>query len=243
MDMITLKDPRSPISEVYRTLRTSIKFASFAKEIKAIAITSAGLNEGKSTIVCNLGITMAQSGNKVLILEGDLRNPTIHKKFSLVNNSGVSNILIDNAPYKLHTVSTEIEGLDVITCGPKPPNPAELLGSERMKNLILDLKRDYDYILVDTPPVVVVTDAALISCICDGTILVIGSGEALIDAAVKAKELLQSANANIIGAVLNKVKTSGPGTYYNYYGYYYNDESQVKRRTRKHSAKRRPTNV
>lgn len=239
MNMITLKDPKSRISEIYRTLRTSIKFASFSREIKTIAITSAGPDEGKSTVTCNLGITMAQAGNKVLIFEGDLRNPTIHKEFGLQNDSGITNILVDNVSYKSHTVSTEISGLDVITCGPKPPNPAELLGSERMKNLMQELKNDYDYILVDTPPVVVVTDAALLASICDGTILVIGSGQAVIDGEVKAKELLQSAKANIIGVVLNKVRKERTEGYYKYYHYYYSGTDKLKRKRRKRHVERR----
>lgn len=237
MDMITLKNPKSPISEIYRTLRTSIKFASFSRETKTIAITSAGPDEGKSTIACNLGITMAQAGNKVLILEGDLRNPTIHKEFGLRNNSGITNILVDNVPYKSYTVSTEISGLDVIICGPKPPNPAELLGSERMKNLMQELKNDYDYVLVDTPPVVVVTDAALLASICDGTILVIGSGQAVIDGAVRAKELLQSVKANMLGVVLNKVKKEDSGGYY--YHYNYNEADKVKKKKKRRHVERR----
>lgn len=243
MDLITIRNPKSPISEIYRTLRTSIKFASFSREIKTIAITSAGPDEGKSTITCNLGITMAQAGNKVLILEGDLRNPTVHKEFGLLNNMGITNILVDNAPYKLYSTSTEINGLDVITCGPKPPNPAELLGSERMKNLMQELKNDYDYILIDTPPVVVVTDAALLASMCDGTILVVGSGQAVIDGAVRAKELLQSVKANILGVVLNKVKKEGTGGYYYYYHYYYNGTDKVKKKKKKHQTERRQTDV
>lgn len=240
MNMVTLKSPWSLISEKYRALRTGIKFASFSREIKTIAITSAGPGEGKSTITCNLGITMAQAGNKVMILEGDLRNPTTHKNFGLLNNSGITNIIIDNSPYKLYSVSTEINGLDIITCGPKPPNPVELLSSEKMKNLLQELRNDYDYILVDTPPVVVVTDAALLASICDGTILVISSGQAVIDGAVKAKGILQVAKANILGVVLNKVRKEGVEEYYNYY---YKDHRQNRRERKKHQVEGRQTDV
>lgn len=240
IDMVTLKSPKSPVSEVYRTLRTSIKFASFEKDIKTIVITSPGPDEGKSTISANLGITMAQAGSKVLILECDLRNPTVHKIFVLSNIAGVTNILVESMPYSNYVNDIGVPNLGVITCGPKPPNPAEILGSSRMKNLLQELRNDYDYVLIDTPPVLAVTDAAILSAICDGTVLVLGSGEAVIDGAVKAKEILESVKANIIGVVLNKVKAESSGGYYRYYHYYYDDEpKKAKKRKRMHPFGRR----
>lgn len=219
------KDPKSPISEIYRTLRTNIKFASFEKNIKTIVFTSAGPDEGKSTVVANLAVTLSRSGSKVIVVEGDLRNPTVHRKFGLHNAYGVTNILVNKDDYKEFLQKSAIDGLDILTCGPKPPNPAEILGSERMRNFLNNLKNDYDYVLVDAPPVVVVTDAALLASMCDGTILVIGSGEAIIEGAVKAAELLKNAKANIIGTVLNKCKNTKIGNYY-YKSYYYGDENK-----------------
>lgn len=217
MDVITLREPKSPIAEAYRTLRTNIRFASFEKEIKTIAITSSWIDEGKSTVTTNLGITMAQSGSKILIIDGDLRNPTIHKGLFLSNSMGITNILSDSLPYKEYIVSyPKVDNLDVLLCGPKPPNPSELLGSAKMRNLLEGLKTDYDYILIDTPPITVVTDAALVASACDGVILVVESGKTVINNAVKAKELLQNVNANILGVVLNKMKIEKPIEYYSY---------------------------
>lgn len=225
--LITFKNPKSPISEIYRTLRTNIKFASFDKNIKTIVFTSAGPNEGKSTIIANLAVTLCQTGSKVLLLEGDLRNPTVHRMLDVPNGFGLTNILVNNGSYKDFRQHTVLEGLNVITSGPKPPNPAELLGSDRMKSFLNEVKEDYDYILVDSPPVVVVTDAALLSSICDGVILVLGSGEVIIEGAIKAKDLLVNVKANIIGTVLNKCKDVNHGNYYYYYrDYYGNHESK-----------------
>jgi len=221
IDIITLREPKSPIAEAYRALRTNIRFASFEKDIKAIAVTSTYMNEGKSTIVSNLGVSMAESGSKVLIIDGDLRNPTIHKFFLLSNNVGLTNILVEKLSYRDFLSYTEISNLDIITCGPKPPNPSELLGSSKMKSLLQELKEDYDYILIDTPPVAIVTDAAIMASVCDGTLLVISSGETIIEEAVKSRELLQNINANVLGVVFNKAKVDKPKDYYKYNNYYY----------------------
>lgn len=234
INLITFKDPKSPASEVYRTLRTNLKFASFEKEIRTIVFTSSGPNEGKSTIVVNLGVCLAQEGKNVLILEGDLRNPTVHKCFSLPNRIGLTNIITEEVLYRTYVTETDVKNLDIITCGPKPPNPAELLGSHRMKDLLDELKKDYDYVLIDTTPAIVVTDAALLASMCDGTVLVVSSGEAIIQGTLKAKENLQNVGANILGVVLNKVKIERSRSYYyyNYYNYYYNDSSKPKNWTK-----------
>lgn len=224
IDIITFKDPRSPVSEVYRTLRTNIKFMSFQKKIKTILITSAGPGEGKTTITANLGITMAQAGSKVLIIDCDLRNPSMHKKFSLSNGTGLTNILMGDKPYNKYICTDGVKNLYILPSGPKPPNPSELLDSEPMKELLEELKAQYDYVLIDTPPSVVVTDALLLSPICDGTIIVVASEQSDIETSVKAKELLVNVGANIIGAVNNKVKVGRAGGYYKYYKYEYTDK-------------------
>lgn len=218
---ITLKDPKSPASEAYRVLRTSIKFASFQKNVKSMVITSVGPKEGKSTIAVNLGITMAQSGSKVLILDGDLRNPSIHKFFCHSNDIGLTNVLVENASYMDCLVHTGVKNLDILLCGPIPPNPADLLGSAKMVSLITALRDSYDYVIVDAAPVVVVTDAALLASICDGTILNICSEKTIIEGAIKAREMLNNVNANILGAVLNKVKINNSKSLYGHYLYYY----------------------
>jgi capsular exopolysaccharide synthesis family protein len=210
-------DLESPVSENYRSLRTGIKFATFEKDIKTIVVTSVGPSEGKSTITQNLGTLMAASGSRVLLMEGDLRNPTVHKNFSIDNNTGLTNILTTDASYRLYIKESGVDNLDIIPSGPKPPNPAELLGSLRMKYLIDNLRYEYDYIFIDTPPAFIVTDASILSSFCDGTILAIASGKTNIESAVKTKDTLLKVNANIIGAVLNKVKGENIKKYYNYY--------------------------
>ena len=229
IELIAFKDPKSSAAEVYKTLRTNIRFTSFQKDIKTIVFTSTAPNEGKSTVVANLGITMAQAGCKVLIIDGDLRNPSVHKNFLLQNSFGLTNILMENDPYKSYIQTTEVKNLDVILCGPKPPNPSELLGSSEMKDLLLKLKEDYDYILIDTPPATFVTDAALLASISDGTILVIASGETVIQGAIRAKELLQNVGANILGVVHNKVKDHKSTRYYNYYNYNISESDKLQK--------------
>lgn len=226
------RDPKSPISEIFRSLRTNIKFTSVEKDIKTIVFTSAGPNEGKSTVVANLAVTLCRAGSRVLVLEGDLRNPTVHKKFGLLNFHGLTSALINNKSYAEYLQNSMLKDLDILTCGLKPPNPAEILGSNKMKVFLDAVKKDYDYILIDTPPAVVVTDAALLASICDGVILIVGSGEAIIEGAVKAKDLLLNGKANIIGVVLNKCKNTRLGQYY--YHYYYDKNHKQGKKHLKH---------
>lgn len=223
LSLFTYNDPKSPISEVFRTLRTNIKYASFDKDVKTIVFTSPGPNEGKSTIAANYAVTLSNAGNKVLLMDCDLRNPSMHKIFKLANQFGLANQLLKKCDYENSIQHTFIEGLDILASGPKPPNPAELLGSDMMKDFLNSIRDDYDYILLDTPPIVMVTDAALLASFCDATILVISSGETLIEAAVKAKDLLLNVNANIIGTVLSKCKHAKFCS--SYYGYYYGEKN------------------
>lgn len=236
MKFSTFKDPKFPAAEFYRTLRANMKIISSQKSIKTIVITSACPGEGKTTVTINLGIAMAQSGSRVLVIDGNLRNPSVHKNLSLTNSLGFTNLLSGDLRY-IDTISkSEIEDLDVILCGPKPPNPSDLLDLEKMKNLFDSLKNDYSYIFIDTPPVTSVTDAALIASICDGTLIVVASGETEIEHVQKTKEILSGANANIIGVVLNKVK---PGRLKKYHNYDTSSSSSGKRGSGKHSLQKR----
>lgn len=220
-ELIVHNNPKSPTSEAYRTLRTNIQFSNIDKNIKSIVVTSSGPGEGKSTVISNLSITMAQVDKKVLLIDADLRKPRIHKVFSLFNNNGLTTVLSENLDYKEVIISTGIGNLDILTSGPIPPNPAELLGSNKMKDFLEKIKEDYDVILLDAPPVGMVTDAAVLSTKCDGLILVCAVGQAIKEAAINAKELLQNVNANILGVVMNKVPTNEGGYYkYHYYNYY-----------------------
>jgi len=195
-------------------------------------VTSAGPREGKSSTVANLAVSMAQAGKSVLVIDADLRNPTQHKLFGLNNGQGLSVALVQDQDYQQYIRETAVPGVMVLTGGPIPPNPAELVGSNRMKRLIQELSTQYDVVLIDTPPIVAVTDAAILAQEVDGVILVLASGEVNKEYAQRAKELLDKVGAKILGAVLNKVdmKTS---EYYYYYYYHGSDDSKKKRKRHK----------
>ena len=231
-DLITLNNPKSPIAEAYRTLRTNIQFSNIDGDLKLLCVTSSGPGEGKTTTSTNLAETFAQSGNRVLIIDGDLRKPRVHKVFNLRNSRGLTNVL---SGQNMIEEVTQFAGSDitVITSGPIPPNPSELLGSQKMKDIMTQLKQLYDVIIIDAPPVGVVTDAAILSTIVDGTILVVASGKTEIDGAKRAKQLLENVGARIIGVVMTMMPVSKKGYYgYQYYSYEEQVETQKKRRRR-----------
>lgn len=227
--LITKINPKSPASEAFRTLRTNIQFSNIDKELKTIILTSASPREGKTTIAANLAISFAMEEKKVLIIDVDLRKPKLNKIFRIPNFLGLTNVLmgektLDEVEY---TGRDESENLRVVTSGPLPPNPAELLGSSRMKEFLKQVRADYDIVILDGSPVGLVTDSVILSTIVDGTILVIESGETEIETIQRAKALLDKVDANIIGAVLNKIPINKNGSYkYGYYGYsdYYGEE-------------------
>ncbi|SDO06102.1 CpsD/CapB family tyrosine-protein kinase [Alkalicoccus daliensis] len=215
--LITEFDKRSPISEQYRTLRTNIQFASVDKEIKTLMVTSSSPGEGKSTTVANLSIVLAQQDNKVLLVDTDLRKPTVHFSFQVPNQAGFTNVVTNKASLEDSVFETSIERLDVLPSGPLPPNPSELLGSARMKKFVRDATAVYDYVIFDAPPVNAVTDPQIIAGLVDGTILVVRSGQTEEEHAQKAVESLRKVDANILGAVLND-RAMEESQYYYYYG-------------------------
>ena len=216
--LITLMDQSSPISEQYRTIRTNIRFASSAdKEIKTIVITSSGPGEGKSTTSANLSVVFANSGQKVLLVDADLRKPTVHKTFNLTNNIGFSNLLSTGDHIDSVVQETVVPNLHVLTSCPKAPNPSELLGSSRMEKLLLDLKEVYDFVIFDMPPIVAVTDAQIMSSKVDGTLMVIREDVSRKESLYKARDLLGMVNANVLGAVYHGAKNASDQGYY-YYG-------------------------
>jgi len=228
-ELISLDNPKSPVTEAFRTLRTNIQFYNVDKELKTICITSSGPGEGKTTTICNLAITVARTGKRVLLIDGDLRKPQVHKVFNVVNSKGLTNVLAKQADLSEAVKAVDdVNGLYVLTSGPKPPNPSELLGSNRMKEFLKEAAENYDLILVDTPPVGVVTDPAVVSTMVDGTILVVRSHQTNMEEARRAKQLLENVKANILGVVLNSIPVSGR-TYYRYYQYY-EDRSWRKKR-------------
>lgn len=216
--LITLSDTRSPISEQYRTVRTNIQFSSVDSTIKTLMITSAGPSEGKSTTVANLAVVFAQQEKKVLLIDADMRKPTVHYTFQLHNHRGLTNVLTKQTSLLDAINKTDQENLVILTSGPIPPNPAELLASRSMDELLDEALKSFDIILFDTPPVLAVTDAPILANKCDGTILVVNSGRTEMEAALKAKELLMSANAKLLGTVLNQKKAKDSQYYYYYSG-------------------------
>ncbi len=223
-ELITLKNPKSIISEAFRTLRTNIQYSNIDKSIKTIVITSSMSEEGKTLIATNLAVSIAYTGKKVLIIDCDLRKPNIHKKLGLNNFKGLTNVLIGETSFEeVLNKHKDIPTLDMLTSGPIPPNPSELLGSKKMEEFLRALKDEYDMIILDSPPVGIVTDAAILSTKVDGVLLAINAGKTETEAAKRSKELLENVNANIVGVVLNKVDMKNKS--YNKYGYskYYGD--------------------
>jgi protein-tyrosine kinase len=215
--LITFFSPRAAISEQYRTIRTNIQFSSVDESIQTIMVTSSGPEEGKSTTVANLAVVFAQTGKKVLLIDADLRKPTVHYTFQVDNLSGLTNVLTKQATMEEAVNETKVENLFVLTSGPIPPNPAELLGSKAMDELLVSSLETYDIVIFDTPPVLAVTDAQILANKCDGTILVVNSGKTEIEPAVKSKELLLSSKGKLLGVVLNQ-KNANDSQYYYYYG-------------------------
>lgn len=221
--LITDYDASGRISEEYRTLRTNISFSKADGTLKTIAVTSDSPAEGKSTVSANLAVTLANQEQKTILVDLDMRKPTIHATFGIQNSSGLVNLLTDsvkNLEMLLPSYCKEsgIDNLMVLPSGPIPPNPSELLGSDRMATLLAALSKHYDRIVLDTPPVISVTDAQIISSRADATILVVPYGIAQKAAVIDAKVLLQKVNANIIGVVMNRVPTTAQSNYY-YDGY------------------------
>jgi len=231
--LITHIKPKSPVSEAYRTLRTNLHFTRPEDPVRTILVTSSGPTEGKTTTVANLAITLAHMGSRTLLVDSDLRRPVIHALFGLSKDRGLTNAIIGQLGVKEVVKPTTIENLGVVTCGTVPPNPSELLGSRKMKELVDEMKQHYDVILFDSPPVIAVTDAAVLSSIMDGVLLVIRSGKTQREAVARAFNLLDNVHARILGALLNDVDVSnmyGSYYYYYYYHYYYGKDGERKKR-------------
>ncbi len=229
-DRIAWLRTSAPESEAYRTLRTNIQFSSVDNPVRTLLVTSSSPGEGKSTTAANLAVVMAQTGQRVILVDTDLRRPMLHKIFGIPNNTGLTTALLAGQDMAIEEQlqPTEVSCLQVLTSGPIPPNPSELLGSHRMAHLVEVLAADADVIIFDSPPVLAVTDAAVLGRQMDGVLLVTDAGATREQALVNAVAELQKTGANILGVALNRLDMRRNGYYYYYY--YYQDEETGERR-------------
>lgn len=215
--LVVVNNPKSTISEQFRTIRTNLQFSMVDSELKTMSVTSSGPKSGKSVLSANLAATFAQEDQRVLIVDTDLRKPTLHKIFNVKNFRGLSTLITDNIPLQDIIQPTEVDNLYIITSGPVPPNPSELLRSKRINQIINAVKESFDLVIFDTPPVLAVTDAQIVTTKTDGALFVVPKGEVKKEQVRKAAELLDNVRANVLGFVINKVEKNGDDYYY-YYG-------------------------
>jgi succinoglycan biosynthesis transport protein ExoP len=218
-DLFVLENPKSSVAECIRSIRTNILFKSAERPIRNILITSPAPQEGKTTVGISLAITMAQSGNRTLIVDTDMRRPRVHKAFNIPNTSGISSAILGIESLSQAIVPSGVENLEVLPCGPIPPNPAEILHTKRFVEIVGELSLKYDRIVFDSPPVVAVTDAVILSTICDGVLIVIRPLSTLKSAARQAKKQILDVGGNIVGVVFNDLDLEN--RQYGYYHYYY----------------------
>lgn len=228
--MITVTDPTSVDTEQFNTIRTNIKFSNVDKDYKTLMVTSPNISEGKSTVSANIATTFAKQGLHTLLVDSDLRRPTVNATFGIDNPQGLSNYLSErNFDINSIIYKTSVKNLYVMPSGPIPPNPSELIGSKRMAELIKKLSDQLDLVIFDAPPVLSVTDAQIISTNVDGTILVVRANKTEKAAVKEAVRLIKQVGGHIIGTILNDVEVKGSG-YYGYYDYYgYSKDSKKKK--------------
>lgn len=226
--LITSLPPRSPVAESYRILRTNIQFSGVDHPAKSILVTSPGPGEGKSVTSANLAIVMAQAGLRTILIDADLHKPALHRMFGVTNDVGLTNGLIASANVESFVRQTKFENLRLITTGTVPPNPTEILGSERMRTFLQDLKADSDIVIFDTPPCLPLADSAVLARQVDGVILVLDVPQVRRQAAVRAKESLEKVGGHIFGTVLNRINPRELGYAYQY-SYSTNQRERIKR--------------
>ena len=212
--LVALSAPQSAAAEAFRSLRTNIQFASLDHTLQLITITSAGIDEGKSLVAANLAITMAQAEQRVILVDCDLRRPALHSLFGVSNDSGVTSMLFANAGDAPPLQATSVPGLQLLASGPLPPRPADILGSRRMGEILQALRGLADVVIIDTPPVLAVSDAVVLAPRVDGVILVMQAGRTRREPAKQARIVLEKAKAHIVGVVLNDAEMTQSSGYY-----------------------------
>jgi len=223
--LITGAEPKSALIEAFQTVHANLNFASVDRALESLVITSAGPGEGKTFVSANLALTMARQGKQVIVVDADLRRPTIHKRFGIDNAEGLTTILASGRSVEEVLITSEVERLRILPSGPIPPNPVELLASDKMKELCEELSNKADLVLYDTPPIVIVSDAPTLAAQSDGVLLVIEQGGTSKRLITEVQDILGRAHARIIGVVLNKVTRQAGHYYYSYYySYYYQSE-------------------
>lgn len=220
LDMpVTVEKPRSPEAEAFHILRNNLSFAAVDNPARTILVTSPMVGEGKSTIVANLGAAMAQAGFRTLIVDGDLRRPRQHQIFGLDNSKGLTTCLVKDSDPEEAASTGPVDNLKILTSGPIPPNPAELLSSERARHVWTRVGEKFDCILVDSPPLLATADASTLASQLDGVLLVFMAGKTRIETAQAARDQLAKAKARVLGAVLNRLKSREQSYYYYYYSH------------------------
>lgn len=215
--LISVINPKSIVAEQFRMVRTNLEFSIVDKDLKSLLVTSLAPNAGKSTISSNLAATFAAQGKKVLLVDTDMRKPTIHKIFKLKNNEGLSTLITSkDAPVSEYVEKIEFENIFVLTSGATPPNPAELISSKRMEQLIAEMEQSFDLVIFDTPPVLAVADSQIMAGKVDGTLFVMRKGVDKKEQIQTAVERMNSVNANVLGAIYNRVEPNDDAYYYEY---------------------------
>ncbi|MEW6046037.1 MAG: CpsD/CapB family tyrosine-protein kinase [Bacillota bacterium] len=221
--VLVMGDRRSLAAEAFRNLRTNLQYAAVGSKLRSIVVTAAGPDEGKSTITANLAVAVGQGGTRVIAVGADLRRPSLHRAFGLSHHAGLTSVLLGRLPLEEAVHHIERYQVDVLPSGPLPPNPAELLGSSQMGALLEELTRRWDLVLVDTPPVVALSDASLLAAKTDGVLLVVTANQTPREVVAAARRQLEQVGARIVGVVLNRVRPGEVGHYHYYYYYYSRD--------------------
>jgi polysaccharide biosynthesis transport protein len=245
---ITESHPRSPVSEAFRTLRTNVQYTSVDRPLNTLLVTSSDSSEGKTTVAVNLSVVLAQGGNRVTLIDADMRHPSIHKRLDNPNRAGLSSLFVQgNETLNGSVQKTRIENLALVTAGDMPPNPSELLGSQKMNQILTQLKGISDILIIDSPPIMAVTDAAILGPKVDGVLLIVEPGKTRLAAARHTVEQMQRVGANLLGVVLNNLDMGSArygyryyyykGYHYRYYNKYYIDEEGQRKPVKKSKGK------